>query len=212
LAISTVRDDQQRVVNHVGVYTDITRIPHAETQMERLAHHDALTELPNRLLLNSRLAHTLERTQRGGGRCAVMYLDLDNFKPVNDQMGHEAGDELLKGVAKRLRLHLRDNDTVARIGGDEFVVVLEDLASPEGAEVVARAIIERMTRPFALSGEREAHIGCSVGIAMFPKDGTDGETLLRHADAALYVAKAAGRGTFSFFSADGPAQAHPGEA
>lgn len=200
LAISTVRDDQQRVTNHVGVYTDITRIPHAETQMERLAHHDALTELPNRLLLNSRLAHTLERTQRGGGRCAVMYLDLDKFKPVNDQMGHEAGDELLKGVAKRLRLHLRDNDTVARIGGDEFVVVLEDLSSPEGAEVVARAIIERMQRPFALSGDREAHIGCSVGIAMFPQDGTDGETLLRHADAALYAAKAAGRGAFRFFS------------
>ena len=203
LAISTVRDDQQRVVNHVGVYTDITRIPHAETQMERLAHHDALTELPNRLLLNSRLAHTLERTQRSGGRCAVMFLDLDKFKPVNDQMGHEAGDELLKGVAKRLRLHLRDNDTVARIGGDEFVVVLEDLASAEGAEVVARAIIERMQRPFALSGEREAHIGCSVGIAMFPQDGADAETLLRHADAALYAAKAAGRGTFNFFSAEG---------
>ena len=203
LAVSAVRDDEQHIVNFVSVYTDITRIPHAQTQLDRLAHHDALTDLPNRVLLHTRLNHTLERAQRAGTLCAVFFLDLDRFKPVNDQMGHEAGDELLKGVAKRLRLHLRDNDTVARIGGDEFVVVLEDLASPEGAEVVARAIIERMARPFALSGEREAQIGCSVGIAMFPKDGTDGETLLRHADAALYAAKAAGRGTFSFFSAEG---------
>jgi len=201
LAVSAVRDDEQQIVSFVSVYTDITRIPHAQTQLDRLAHHDALTDLPNRVLLHSRLSHTLERAQRANSLCAVFFLDLDRFKPVNDQMGHEAGDELLKGVAKRLRLHLRDNDTVARIGGDEFVVVLEDLASPEGAEVVARAIIERMARPFALSGEREAHIGCSVGIAMFPKDGADGETLLRHADAALYAAKAAGRGTFSFFSA-----------
>ncbi len=207
LAVSAVRNGDQQIVNFVSVYTDITRIPHAQAQLDRLAHHDALTDLPNRVLLHTRLNHTLERAQRAGTLCAVFFLDLDRFKPVNDQMGHEAGDELLKGVAKRLRLHLRDNDTVARIGGDEFVVVLEDLASPEGAEVVARAIIERMARPFALSGEREAQIGCSVGIAMFPKDGTDGETLLRHADAALYAAKAAGRGTFSFFSAEGGAVA-----
>lgn len=201
LAVSAVRDDQQQIVNFVSVYTDITRIPHAQTQIDRLAHHDALTDLPNRVLLHTRLNHTLERAQRAGSLCAVLFLDLDRFKPVNDQMGHEAGDELLKGVAKRLRLHLRENDTVARIGGDEFVVVLEDLASPEGAEVVARAIIERMQRPFVLPGDREAHIGCSVGIAMFPKDGEDGETLLRHADAALYAAKGAGRGTFRFFVA-----------
>ncbi len=212
LAVSAVRDDEQRIVNFVSVYTDITRIPHAQTQLDRLAHHDALTDLPNRVLLHTRLSHTLERAQRASTLCAVFFLDLDRFKPVNDEMGHEAGDELLKGVAKRLRLHLRDNDTVARIGGDEFVVVLEDLASTEGAEVVARAIIERMQRPFALSGEREAHIGCSVGIAMFPKDGTDGETLLRHADAALYAAKAAGRGTFRFFVAEGPGRARSSEA
>jgi len=212
LAVSAVRDDDQQIVNFVSVYTDITRIPHAQTQLDRLAHHDALTDLPNRVLLHTRLSHTLERAQRSGSLCAVLFLDLDRFKPVNDQMGHEAGDELLKGVAKRLRLHLRDNDTVARIGGDEFVVVLEDLASPEGAEVVARAIIERMARPFALSGEREAHIGCSVGIALFPQDGTDGETLLRHADAALYAAKAAGRGTFKFFAADGPGMPRSSDA
>ncbi len=203
LAVSAVRDEQQHIINFVSIYTDITRIPHAQTQIDRLAHHDALTDLPNRVLLHSRLRHTLERSQRSGALCAVLFLDLDRFKPVNDQMGHEAGDELLKGVAKRLRLNLRENDTVARIGGDEFVVVLEDLASPDGAEVVARAIIERMRQPFALPGEREANIGCSVGIAMFPQDGKDCETLLRHADVALYAAKGAGRGTFGFFAGTG---------
>lgn len=203
LAISVVRDERQRVTNYVGVFTDITRIPHAETQMDRLAHHDALTDLPNRLLLQSRLAHTLERAQRGGRTCAVLFLDLDHFKPVNDRHGHQAGDELLKGVAKRLRLHLRENDTVARLGGDEFVIVLEDLASADGAELVARAIIERMQQPFELSGGRAVNIGCSVGIALHPDDGSDGETLLRHADAALYRAKAAGRGAWRFHGVGG---------
>ena len=199
LAISTVRDEAGQVLNHVGIYADITRIPHAETQLERLAHHDALTDLPNRLLLSSRLGHSLERAHRASSICGVLFMDLDKFKPVNDMFGHEAGDDLLKGVAQRLKLHLRENDTVARLGGDEFVIVLEDLASPEGAEVVARAIIERMQQPFHLAGGRVVTIGCSVGIALSPRDGTDGDTLLRHADTALYAAKAAGRCTWRFY-------------
>lgn len=199
LTISAVRDEGGQIVNFVGVFTDITRIAHAETQMEHLAHHDALTDLPNRLLLHSRLAHTLERAHRTERICAVMFLDLDRFKAVNDQYGHEAGDELLKAAAQRLRLHLRENDTVARLGGDEFVIVLEDLASVEGAEVVARAIIERLQQPFHLPGGQDALIGCSVGISVFPDDGQDGETLVRHADAALYKAKEAGRGTWRLY-------------
>jgi len=199
LTISAVRDEGGKIVNFVGVFTDITRIAHAETQMEHLAHHDALTDLPNRLLLHSRLAHTLERAHRTERICAVMFLDLDRFKAVNDQFGHEAGDELLKAAAQRLRLHLRENDTVARLGGDEFVIVLEDLASVEGAELVARAIIERLQQPFHLPGGQDAHIGCSVGISVFPDDGQDGETLIRHADAALYKAKEAGRGTWRLY-------------
>lgn len=202
LTIDVVRDENDAVTNHVAVYTDVTRIAHVETQMERMAHHDSLTELPNRLLLQSRLEHTLERSHRSGRICAVLFLDLDRFKEVNDGFGHEAGDELLKAVAKRLHLHLRENDTVARLGGDEFVIVLEDLTSAEGAEVVAKAVIERMQQPFALSCGHDAHIGCSVGIALSPQDGRDGETLLRHADAALYQAKAAGRGAYRFFRAD----------
>lgn len=199
LTISAVRNEAGHITNFVGVFTDITRITHAETQMEHLAHHDALTDLPNRLLLRSRLAHTLERAHRTERICAVMFLDLDRFKAVNDQFGHEAGDELLKSAAQRLRLHLRENDTVARLGGDEFVIVLEDLASVEGAEVVARAIIERMQQPFHLPGGQDACIGCSVGISVFPDDGSDGETLVRHADTALYQAKEAGKGTWRLY-------------
>ena len=144
-------------------------------------------------------SHSLERAHRASSICGVLFMDLDKFKPVNDMFGHEAGDDLLKGVAQRLKLHLRENDTVARLGGDEFVIVLEDLASPEGAEVVARAIIERMQQPFHLAGGRVVTIGCSVGIALSPRDGTDGDTLLRHADTALYAAKAAGRCTWRFY-------------
>lgn len=200
LTISAVRNDLGETTNYVGVFTDITRIQHAETQLEHLAHHDALTDLPNRLLLHSRLEHTLERAHRGQTICAVLFLDLDRFKSVNDELGHQAGDELLKAASRRLRLHLRENDTVARLGGDEFVIVLEDLASAEGAAVVARAIIERMQQTFHLPGGREAHIGCSVGISLFPDDGHDADTLIQHADVALYKAKEAGRGTFRFHS------------
>jgi len=199
LTISAVRDEGGGIVNFVGVFTDITRIAHVETQMEHLAHHDALTGLPNRLLLRTRLAHTLERAHRTDRTCAVLFLDLDRFKAVNDEHGHEAGDALLRTAAERLRLHLRENDTVARLGGDEFVIVLEDLSSVEGAEVVARAIIERLQQPFQLPGGVEAHIGCSVGISVFPGDGGDGDTLVRRADEALYQAKAAGRGTWRLY-------------
>lgn len=200
LTVSAVRNDAGETTSYVGVFTDITRIQHAETQLEHLAHHDALTDLPNRLLLHSRLEHTLERAHRGQTTCAVLFLDLDRFKAVNDQLGHQAGDELLKAASRRLRLHLRENDTVARLGGDEFVIVLEDLASSEGAAVVARAIIERMQQTFHLPGGHEAHVGCSVGISLFPDDGHDADTLIQHADIALYKAKEAGRGTYRFYS------------
>lgn len=200
LAVSAVLDADRVITNFVGVYTDITRIPQAQAHIDRLAHHDALTGLPNRVLLASRLEHTIERSRRTSKLCAVMYMDLDRFKPVNDQMGHEAGDELLKGVAQRLRSNLRDNDTVARIGGDEFVIVLEELSSPDGAEVVAQAVIRRMSEPFDLGGGREVTIGCSIGIAMFPAHGADSEALLRLADTALYASKNGGRGRASFYT------------
>ncbi len=199
LAISAVRNERGELSNFVGVYADMTRIPHAETQMERLAHHDPLTGLPNRMLLQSRLGHTLERMHRTQHTCAVMFLDLDRFKAVNDQYGHEAGDELLKEVARSLRLHLRENDTVARLGGDEFVVVLEDLTSAEGAILVARAIIDRLNKPFRLSCGHDANIGCSVGISIYPNDGDDVDALIRQADIAMYKAKQAGRGTWCLY-------------
>jgi diguanylate cyclase (GGDEF)-like protein/PAS domain S-box-containing protein len=200
MTVSAVRNPQNEIVNYVAVYTDITRIRHSETLMEHLAHHDALTDLPNRLLLTSRLSHTLERAHRSQSLCAVLFLDLDKFKSVNDTLGHHAGDELLKMAAKRLRQHLRENDTVARLGGDEFVIVLEDLSSPEGAVTVAQGIIERMSQPFRVVHGQESSIGCSIGISLFPHDGADCDTLIQHADAALYRAKEDGRGTYRFYS------------
>ena len=201
LTISTVRDGKGRVTNYVGVCSDISRVKQSERRLEHLAHHDPLTDLPNRLQLYSRLDHALERVRRNGGMGAVLFIDLDRFKHVNDTLGHPAGDELLKAVSERLRTRLRDADTVARLGGDEFVVLLEDLAGPERAAEVAQDIIEQIATPFRLSAQRTAHIGASIGISIFPEDGDSAETLLQHADAALYQAKEEGRGTCRFHTA-----------
>jgi len=203
LSISAILDNAGSPTHYIGVFTDISRISHVETHLEHLAHHDALTELPNRLLLVSRLKHSLERAHRNSGRVAVLFLDLDRFKAVNDTLGHQAGDELLRTVASRLRERLRDIDTLARLGGDEFIVVLDDL--PDGstdAANVARMLIDRLHVPFMLGeGEKknEVSIGSSVGIAIFPTDGGDADTLIDRADEALYRAKALGRGRYCFY-------------
>ena len=143
--INTVRDDAGEPTNYVGVFTDISRMRHAQTHLEYLAHHDVLTGLPNRSLLYSRLRHTLERARRDGTLCAVLLVDLDGFKAVNDTLGHEAGDELLQLAGNRMRQRLRDSDTLARLGGDEFVVVLDHLAAPEDVAQMARALIEQLS-------------------------------------------------------------------
>lgn len=200
LNISTVRNERGEAVNYVGVFTDISRLKQSETQLEYLAHHDPLTRLPNRLLLLSRLNHVLERARRDETRGAVLFLDLDRFKNVNDSLGHPAGDELLQLAAQRMRGCLRETDTVARLGGDEFVVVLENLAEPENAAGVARALIDRLNAPFVLSSGQEVYIGGSLGISIFPDDGDDADRLIQYADAALYQAKGNGRGTYHFYT------------
>jgi diguanylate cyclase (GGDEF)-like protein/PAS domain S-box-containing protein len=183
---------------YVGVFSDMTGVQHA-VEMEKLAHHDALTGLPNRLLLKSRLDLALERSRRRGGQVAVLFLDLDQFKPVNDQLGHQAGDELLRLVADRLRHSLRGEDTVARFGGDEFVVVLDGQALPDDVATVAGKLITALMEPFVLASGHQVHIGTSVGIALYPGDGGSTEELIEHADAALYQAKKAGRGGWCFY-------------
>jgi len=200
--ISTVNDESGKRVAYVGTSVDITRMQHVQTEMERLAHHDALTGLPNRLLLMSRLEHALARTKRGG-LGAVLFLDLDRFKPINDTLGHKAGDELLIAVAARLNGRLREQDTLARLGGDEFVIVLEDLVSPAAAAEVAQDVIRLLATPFELPAGTRVHIGGSVGIALFPTDSTQPAQIIEQADRALYAAKRAGRECYSFYGDQG---------
>ncbi|MEM6668514.1 MAG: PAS-domain containing protein [Pseudomonadota bacterium] len=180
-------------------YHDVTEKRRSQELIAHMAHHDALTDLPNRLLLVDRLRLATAQAKRGQG-FALHYLDLDKFKPVNDTLGHAAGDELLKAVASRLRLATRDTDTVARLGGDEFVVLQSGAIEETPAEILAARILSVLSRPFEIDGV-EVQIGASVGIALSPKHSLDPDELLKMADQALYNVKAAGRNAYSFFAA-----------
>jgi diguanylate cyclase (GGDEF)-like protein/PAS domain S-box-containing protein len=199
IAIRSVTDSRGAVTAYIGTHIDINRMQHVRSETERLAHHDALTGLPNRLQLLSRLRHAVDRVKRGG--CgAVLFLDLDRFKAVNDASGHRAGDDLLVAVGARLSGRLRAIDTLARLGGDEFVVVLEDVTSRSQVEAVAAELIRQLALPFDLPEWGQMFIGGSIGIALFPQDGTDSMTLLERADQGLYAAKRAGKGVARFYS------------
>lgn len=200
LTISTVKSERGEVLNYIGTFTDITRIKQSEAELERLALHDPLTGLPNRTLLVARLEQAVIRTKRAGKRGAVLFLDLDRFKNVNDSLGHPAGDELLIQVAERLRSRLRESDTLARLGGDEFVILLEEMEAVEDPAELAQAIIARLAEPTLLSESREVFVGTSVGISLFPDDGTTAVELLKHADTALYKAKNEQRGSYQFYT------------
>ncbi len=181
----------------VATHEDITEQRQAEIKIEHMAHHDALTDLANRVRLNERLESALARFQ-GNEMLAVHHLDLDQFKAVNDTFGHPVGDRLLKIVAERLRMLVRETDTIARTGGDEFVIVQAPIADPSEATSLAQQIIEWMSEPYDIDGH-QAIVGASIGIAVSPVDGLTPDKLLRNADLALYRAKGDGRGTFRFF-------------
>ena len=200
LTISDVRDEGGVVTNYVGVFTDITRIKHSEEKIEHLAHHDALTDLPNRVLLFSYLEHAVGRARRAGSLGAVLFIDLDRFKNVNDSLGHPAGDETLRQVSRRIGDRVREVDTLARLGGDEFAVLLEDLPRPELAAEVAQGIIQTLDAPIVLASGQEVFLGASVGISLFPTDGDDATSLIQFADAALFQAKESGRGVYRFYT------------
>ncbi|MGZ8241321.1 MAG: EAL domain-containing protein [Methylobacter sp.] len=200
LNISSVSDDFGKVTEYIGIFADITQIKASEAQLEFLAHHDPLTSLPNRLRLFFRLEHGLEMARREGKQLALLMLDLDRFKDVNDSFGHLAGDQLLQLVAQRLTARLRDIDTVARLGGDEFTVLLEDIAHAEDAARIAEEIIADLSEPWQLPESREVRIGVSIGISLYPQHGDTPEILLQQADAALYLAKEGGRNRFAYFS------------
>jgi diguanylate cyclase (GGDEF)-like protein/PAS domain S-box-containing protein len=177
---------------------DITERKIHETELTRLATHDALTGLPNRNLLNDRIDHAILHAKRNKDYAGVMVVDLDKFKVINDNMGHDAGDELLKEVASRMKSILRASDTVSRLGGDEFVIVLEGVKHPEDCALVGQKLMRIITGPIVLGGVA-MEIGASVGIAVYPLDGEDGASLMKNADIAMYQVKSEGRGNFQFY-------------
>jgi diguanylate cyclase (GGDEF)-like protein/PAS domain S-box-containing protein len=201
LSISTVRDGDGRPTHYVGVMADISRLKQSEERLEHLAHYDPLTELPNRLLLLSRLEHVLERAERHRQQAAVLFVDLDNFKVINDSLGHPAGDALLSTLARRLRGRLREEDTLGRLGGDEFLVILENVERAERAATVAEVLLHLLEQPFVLPAGQEVHIGASIGISLFPDDGATVTDLIKNADTAMYQAKEQGRNTYRFYTA-----------
>jgi len=202
LIISVVKGDDGVVTHYVGTHIDITERKAAEEQIKQLAFYDPLTQLPNRRLLQERLKHGIDVERREGKQLALLMLDLDRFKAVNDSFGHLAGDELLQQVAARITIRLRDVDMVARLGGDEFIVLLEDIAHPEDAARVAEDIIADLSKPFCVAQSEDVQIGVSIGISLYPQHGENIDILMDHADAALYQAKDQGRGCFAYFSED----------
>ena len=184
----------------VGVAMDISERKLAEQRIVHMAHHDALTGLPNRALLRDRIQQAIAQAHRAGSQLAVLFIDLDRFKTINDSLGHQLGDRLLQSVGSRILVCVREGDTVARVGGDEFVIVIPGVASAGDASTVAGKILEVLGHPFHLHGN-DLHVAASIGIALYPGDGTDAETLMRNADTAMYHAKDSGRGNFQFFTA-----------
>ena len=188
-------------IGYRGVACDVTHATQAEMQVIQLARFDSLTGLPNRSMFMDRLDSALASAQGSGGQFAVLFIDLDRFKHINDTLGHEAGDELLKVISRRLTGLLRGGDMVARLGGDEFVVLIESCVDPAALSKVASRLLTELCEPLPLSG-RTAQISGSVGVALYPQDGQDAATLLKNADTAMYLAKSRGKNNFQFFTAE----------
>ncbi|MBT8769164.1 bifunctional diguanylate cyclase/phosphodiesterase [Metapseudomonas boanensis] len=201
LTINAVRDNSQGVTHYVGVFADISPLKHAQARLDHQAHHDPLTGLPNRLLFENRLQLALNDAATDNHHGAVLFIDLDRFKHINDSLGHPVGDQLLKGIANRLRDQLRDIDTVARLGGDEFIILLPGLHNAGDAQAVANKLLACFDAPVP-AGNHEFFISASIGISLFPEHGTDVATLVKNADAAMYRAKACGRNRVELYTRD----------
>ncbi len=202
LTISSVRDDQGAVQHYVGVFADITHIKRHQQELEHIAHYDALTNLPNRVLLADRLHQAMSQVSRRGKRLAVAYVDLDGFKRVNDTYGHEIGDQLLITVASRMKQALRDGDTIARLGGDEFVVVAIDLENIQDSTPLLSRLLEATAQPVQV-GDLVAQVSASLGVTFYPQEeAVDADQLLRQADQAMYQAKLAGKSRYHVFDAE----------
>lgn len=193
LTITTLRDEHGEVTNYIGMFKDITERKQSEDKLKYLAHYDALTGLPNRTLLQEMLPDVMEGCRRKGERLGVLFIDLDRFKSVNDSLGHDAGDKVLRQMGERLKRAVRADDVVSRLGGDEFIVVLRGVQRVEEALDTARRVTELMERPFD-GADNEIYMSASIGISLYPDHGKDLESLMRHADLAMYEAKSLGTG------------------
>jgi diguanylate cyclase (GGDEF)-like protein/PAS domain S-box-containing protein len=198
LHITAIRDSDGQLTHYAALFTDISRLKETEARIRDLAYYDPLTGLPNRRLLEDRLQVELAHAARLRCRLAVMFVDLDRFKRINDSLGHAVGDKLLVEIAARLRGSLRDDDTVARMGGDEFLVIINNLSGPDEAAMTARRLVAALRRPVNIEG-RELIVTTSVGVSVYPDDSRDADTLIKHADVAMYRAKDEGRNSFQLF-------------
>jgi diguanylate cyclase (GGDEF)-like protein len=199
LTVTTKKDAEGRTVAYQGIIRDITAEKLTEQTIRHMAYHDALTGLPNRTLFNDRLSMAILNAQRNHKKVAVMMLDLDKFKQINDVWGHKFGDLMLKTVGERLINTLRKSDTIARMGGDEFLVIIPEIDNIEDTDIIAGKILQSFTEAFMISG-RDLSVTTSLGIATYPQDGKDAETLIKYADIAMYAAKATGRNQFMHYS------------
>ncbi|NOR81488.1 MAG: diguanylate cyclase, partial [Methyloprofundus sp.] len=201
LAISSILDEDGQVLHYVGIFSDITHSKKQQEALEQMAHYDVLTKLPNRVLLADRFTHALAHSKRQNNLLAVCFLDLDDFKLVNDRHGHETGDKLLIEVAERIKANIRDEDTVSRQGGDEFVLLLGDIQSLAQCEQMLKRFIESLALPYMID-QQSISVGASVGVTLFPLDNVSFDELMRHADQAMYQAKLTGRNHFHLFNAE----------
>jgi diguanylate cyclase (GGDEF)-like protein/PAS domain S-box-containing protein len=201
LKISAVQNTVGQVQNYVALFSDITLMKKHQGQLEHIVHYDVLTNLPNRVLLADRLNQAIVQSQRGHNSLAVVFLDLDKFKAVNDTHGHDVGDELLIRVSQLMKDALREVDTLARIGGDEFVAVLPDLEKIEDCQQILERLLLAASEPIAI-GKIILHVSASIGVTLYPQDGADADILMRHADQAMYLAKQAGKNCYHFFDTE----------
>ncbi|WP_051534706.1 sensor domain-containing protein [Deefgea rivuli] len=206
LSISVVRDARFAIQYYIGIFSDITLLKAHAMELDRVAHYDALTGLPNRRLLSDRLTRSINRTARSGKLCAICFLDLDGFKTVNDQYGHAIGDLLLIGVAENLQAVLRADDTLARLGGDEFVLILSEVGSPAECTLILDRVLAAASAAVQIEG-LSIRISASIGVSLYPEDNVDADTLLRHADQAMYLAKEAGKNRYQLFDPESDRQA-----
>lgn len=203
LTITELRNDDGEVENYIGVFADISKVKASEAELDFISFHDVLTALPNRQKFMVNLDYAIQHSKRRETLLAVLMLDLDRFKEVNDSFGHGAGDEVLMEVAKILRGCIRETDFIARFGGDEFAILLDDLSHADDAARIARKLIDAISEPITLAGKRQTvSVGCSIGISLFPDHGQDPDTLMQHADSALYLSKQEKSGSFEYFSSE----------